>query len=332
MRIALTRGRLASAVLAASMVAVGTIGLAQSSSAAATYQISPKTGPGGATATAKVVTITGSGFKSATGVVQPDAVTYVALGTVCANTATAVTAFTVPTATQVIVTMPAALALGTANAKKDYTVCVYKAATLLGSAKYTVYPVPTIVGAVAPTKGSVSGGGTIAVTGTGFTSTSVVKFGTTLATGVKVAADGTSLTAKIPAKAAGATAVSVTTEGGTNPTPGTATDDDFTYVDAISVSPTTGDGTNLNTITVTGVGFSSLPATANVYVKNGTIWTTGATGTAVTSFQIVNDTTLVAVLPALAVDGAYTVYVVGVPLAGPPSAISSSATYTVSDF
>jgi len=109
MRLALTRGRLASAVLAASMVAVGVVGVAQSSQAASTYTITPKTGPGGGTAPAKIVTVTGTGFKNATGVVQPDGVTYVALGTACSSTATAVTAFTVPTATQVVVTVPAAL-------------------------------------------------------------------------------------------------------------------------------------------------------------------------------------------------------------------------------
>jgi hypothetical protein len=340
MRLALTRGRLASAALAASMVAVGLVGLAQSSQAASTYSITPKTGPGGAGAPAKVVTITGTGFKNATGVVQPDAVVYVALGTACASSGagvTAVTAFTVPTATQVVVTMPTAIPLGTSNAKKDYTICVYKTTTLLGSGKYTVYPVPTITNAataMAPIKGTVSGGSTVAITGTGFTATSVVKFGTVKATGVKVATDGTSLTAKAPAQAAGTVNVSVTTEGGTNAAPagGGGVYDDYEYVNAVSVSPTTGDGSNLNTITVTGVGFESLPGTANVYLKNGTAWTTGATGTAVTSFQIVNDTTLVAVLPALATDGAYTVYVVGVPAAGPATAITASATYTVADF
>jgi hypothetical protein len=336
MRLALTRGRAASAVLAASMVAVGLVGLAQTSQAASTYSISPKTGPGGAGAPAKVVTVTGTGFKSATGVVQPTAVVYVALGTACSAGATAVTAFTVPTATQVVVTVPATMALGTANAKKDYTLCVYNGATLLGSGKYTVYPVPTITAsatAIAPHSGPSAGGNTIAITGTGLTSTTVVKIGTVAATGVKVATDGTSLTAKVPAQAASATAkiVSVTTEGGTNAVLA-GTDDEYTYKNAVTVSPTTGDGTAANTVVITGVGFQSFTGNANVYLKNGA-WTTGAMGTAATSFQVVSDTQLVAVLPLLATDGPYTVYVVSDNTdATTASVISASATYTVADF
>ena len=340
MRLSLTRGRLASAVLAASMVAVGVVGVAQSSQAASTYTITPKTGPGGASAPAKIVTVTGTGFKNATGVVQPDGVTYVATGTACSSTATAVTAFTVPSATQVVVTVPAALALGTSNAKKDYTICVYKATTLLGSGKYTVYPIPTIVGAVAPVKGSVSGGGTIAVTGTGFTATSVVKFGTTVATGVKVATDGTSLTAKIPAHAAGAVAVSVTTEGGTNPTPTTATDDDFTYANSVSVEPSTGVGA-LDVITVNGVGFDALAATfgttSKVYLALGSFNPASLPTEVCGSVQVISDTELVCTTDAAQADGVYTVVVVGdnstaVTAAATDTDISSSATYTVADF
>jgi hypothetical protein len=340
MRLALTRGRAASAVLAASMVAVGLVGLAQSSQAASTYTISPKTGPGGGAAPAKIVTVAGTGFKSATGVVQPTAVVYVATGTACTAGATAVTAFTVPTATQVVVTMPAALALGTSNAKKDYTICVYNGATLLGSGKYTVYPIPAITGFVAPVKGSVSGGGTIAVAGTGFTATSVVKFGSVKATGVKVASDGTSLTAKIPAQSAGAVAVSVTTEGGTNPTPATGTWDDFTYANSVAVSPSTGVG-GADVLTVKGVGFDALAATfattSKVYLALGQFAPASLPTEICGSVQVISDTELVCTLDGTVADGAYSVVVVGNNTDATTSAasdtdLSSTASYLVADF
>jgi len=340
MRLTLTRSRLAGAALAASMVAVGLVGVAQTSQAAANYTIAPKTGPGGGTATAKVVTITGTGFKNATGTNLATNLYYVATGTACATSGTALTTFTVPSATQLVVTMPAAMALGTSNAKKDYTVCVYNTTTLLGSAKYTVYPVPTITAAVAPVKGSVSGGGTIAVVGTGFTATSVVKFGTVLATGVKVASDGTSLTAKIPANTAGAVAVSVTTEGGTNPTPGTPTWDDFTFVNNVAVSPSTGVG-GADVLTVTGVGFSAstvnFTTVSKVYLALGTFNPASLPAEICGSVQVISDTKLVCTLDGTVADGAYQVVFVAdntdaTTSAATDSDLSSTASYLVADF
>jgi hypothetical protein len=345
----ITRSRVAAAAVALSMVAAGAIGFATTAQAgAATYQVTPKTGPGGdnnnggngqPASAAKVITITGTGnaFKTAAGTVKVATVTWATSVTACAQGSNSLAGFAVPTAGSVVVTIPAdtlALAGTTTFTKKDYTLCVYDSTpTLLGTAKYTVYPTPTITAAVSPAKGPATGGNTIAIDGTGFTTTSVVKVGSAVATNVKVSSDGTSLTAKVPAGTASATAVqvTVTTEGGKN-TVGNALHDDYTYTNAVAVSPATGDGTAGNVVTVTGNGFNSLTALAGVYLKQSA-WTVAAPGTACSAFQVVSDTQLVCTLPVLATDGPYTVFVVGDnTVLATASVISASATYTVADF
>ena len=87
----ITRGRAAGAVLAAAMVAAGTVGLAGTSQAAtATYTVTPKTGPGGTnsggqpSSGAKVLTITGTGFKTGS-TVNVANIRWVAKGTACST-------------------------------------------------------------------------------------------------------------------------------------------------------------------------------------------------------------------------------------------------------
>jgi hypothetical protein len=348
-----TRTRVAAAAVAVSLAAAGAVALATTAQAApATYQVTPKTGPGGdnnnggsgqPASAAKVVTIAGTKFRSATNVALADGVKWATTVAGCAA-GTTVTNFTVPTATKVVATIPAnELALGTkvvnsvtTFVKKDYVLCVFDGATLLGTGKYSVFPTPTITTAVAPTSGTVSGGGSITVEGTGFTSTSAVKFGSVAATQVKVAADGTSLTAKVPAATAAAddVQVSVTTEGGT--TADTA-NDNYDYVNAVSVSPSTGTGALNDTITVSGVGFNSLTAASRVYLSDAGAFdaTTNVPTIAIApaNYQVVSDTQLVVKLPAVATDMAYTVLVVRDPaVTATASVVSSSATYTVAEF
>ncbi len=69
-------------------------------------------------------------------------------------------------------------------------------------------PAPTVRG-IGPSSGTVSGGTSVSITGTGFLSGATVKFGGTAATGVSVASS-TSITATTPAHAAGAVDVVVT--------------------------------------------------------------------------------------------------------------------------
>jgi len=351
MRSTITRSRVAAAAVALSMAAAGAVGLAATSeAAAATYTVSPKTGPGGDGAggqpnsAAKVVTINGSKFRSATNVALADGVKWATTVAGCAA-GTTVTTFQVPTATQVVATIPAdELALTakvtggvTSYVKKDYVLCVFDGGTLLGTGKYSVYPTPTVT-AVAPASGTVSGGGTVTVEGTGFTSTSVVKFGSVAATAVKVAADGASLTAKAPAAtAAGATDITVTTEGGTS---ANTASDNYTYVSAVSVSPSTGSSGSA-TLTVNGVGFNALAATfattSKVYLALGSFNAAALPTEICGTVQVVSDTQLVCTLDGTVANGVYTVVVVGdntsaVTAAATDTDIASTATYTVADF
>ncbi len=69
---------------------------------------------------------------------------------------------------------------------------------------------------LAPKKGPVAGGTTVSITGTGFTSEAIVRFGEAKASGVLVNS-ATSITASSPAHAAGTVDVTVTTATGTTP-------------------------------------------------------------------------------------------------------------------
>ncbi|HEY7138106.1 MAG TPA: IPT/TIG domain-containing protein [Acidimicrobiia bacterium] len=123
-------------------------------------------------------------------------------------------------------------------------------------------PVPTVAG-VSPTSGPTTGGTTVTVTGTGLTSTSAVKFGTTAAATFLVQNDNI-VTATAPAGKLGAVDVTVTTAGGTT---ATSAADKFTYTTppvptVTGVSPTSGPSTGGTAVTVTGTGFTGASAVA----------------------------------------------------------------------
>jgi hypothetical protein len=344
--------RVARGATVLALAGAGLIGLATESQAAATYTVLPKTGP---TTAGAVLSITGTGFRTAAGALNlfagATAVQYTTStcpATHAAATATVLdsTALTVPTATRIVSTAPA-LPL-TASAATAYTICVYGTASsnaLLGSAAYKAYPVPTITAANVSASGPAAGGNSVVVTGTNFTATSVVKFGTFVSPKVTVAANGLSLTAVAPAQPAAAVAVSVTTEGGTNATPSTATWDDYTYTNAIAVSPNLGDGTVGNVITVSGVGFTN--ALNTVTNANAAVVFTRAGMTTATddvakcsAIQIISDNEITCVTPALTAAnvGAFIVVVTtdDTSATGGASAyetvVSLSATYTVAAF
>jgi hypothetical protein len=87
-----------------------------------------------------------------------------------------------------------------------------------------VAPIPAVT-SVAPSSGTVAGGTSVTITGSGFTGATKVRFGTVVATSFTVVSD-TQITVVSPAHAAGPQNVLVTTAGGTSPTtPG----DVFTY-------------------------------------------------------------------------------------------------------
>ncbi|MCL4433930.1 MAG: IPT/TIG domain-containing protein, partial [Actinobacteria bacterium] len=92
-------------------------------------------------------------------------------------------------------------------------------------------PRPTVT-SITPTSGPTAGGTSVTITGTNFTSSATVMFGTITATAVTVNS-ATSITATSPAESPGTVNVTVTTTGGTSSISST---DQFTYL-----TPITGD-------------------------------------------------------------------------------------------
>jgi hypothetical protein len=114
---------------------------------------------------------------------------------------------------------------------------------------------PTVTG-LSATSGPGNGGGTFDVAGTGFTSGSVLRFGTAKATSVKVLGP-TDILVTTP-RGRGTVTVTVTTPGGTS---AATAKDRFTYIPAPTVtgiSPAHGPPAGGTTVTITGHGFSAI--------------------------------------------------------------------------
>jgi hypothetical protein len=151
----------------------------------------------------------------------------------------------------------------------------------------TVNP-PTVTG-ISPTSGALAGGTSVAITGTGFTSATAVKFGGTPATSFTVNS-ATLITAISPAHSAGTVDVTVTIPGGTS---AISINDQYTYSAAPTVtgiSPTSGPAAGGTSVTITGTGFTGATA-----VKFG--------GTSATSFTVNSATSITAISPAKATGG-----------------------------
>jgi hypothetical protein len=319
--------RIGAALGVAGTVVVG-LGAQSASAAAQSLKLSSATGGENSSV---VLTVTGKGFIDATGTVVVSTVEFqtAACGAQGANSAAAATAKAIISDTRMVVTTPNTLATSPSGTKTDFYLCAYDGAgtpALVGSAKYTVYAAPAITAVISPISGPATGGGNVTITGTGFTSKSTVKFGTVASPKVTVNTAGTTILAAIPAQAAtgSAVAVSVSTEGGPNPTPGTATWDDFTYQNAVTVSPHFGKNATTTTIDVTGLGFSTGLTNAFGAVAGkaavafaSTKWTPathGPTGTAPAALcqnpQLVSDTEIVCDTPSNISDGSFFVTVV----------------------
>ena len=93
---------------------------------------------------------------------------------------------------------------------------------------------PPAVASLSPASGSAEGGSTVTLTGANFSGATGVSFGGTAATSFNVDS-ATSITAIVPAHAAGAVDVSVTTPAGTSDTAGAG--DDFTYLGVSGIAP-----------------------------------------------------------------------------------------------
>jgi hypothetical protein len=175
--------------------------------------VSPLAGPvaGGTT-----VTITGTGLANAT------AVKFGSLTAVIQSSS----------ATQLVVTSPAS-PVGTV----DITVTTAAGTSAVSAAdQFTYAPVP-VVTAISPPAGSVTGGTTVTITGTGLTYATAVEFGSTPGTSLVVNSD-TQITVTSPAGVAGTVNLTVVSVGGTS---ATSAADQFTYVPATLVVNTAAD-------------------------------------------------------------------------------------------
>ena len=212
------------------------------------------------------VTITGTGFSTAT---------IVKFATLTAQS------FTVRSSTQILAYAPAHAA-GTVRVSVT-TPGGTTPSTVNDVYKYA-YPVPAVT-AIAPPSGSVTGGTTVTVSGSGFTGATAVYFGTTrVTTTISVNARATQLTVKSPPGTAGTSVnVRVVTPGGES---AAVTADLFTYGPIItSLSRSSGPVGGGTKVTITGAGFTSVHT-----VKFGT--------STAESFTVKSATQIVATSPA----------------------------------
>ncbi|GFE05743.1 hypothetical protein Scani_20110 [Streptomyces caniferus] len=145
---------------------------------------------------------------------------------------------------------------------------------------YTYSVTPALSG-VSPNQGPTSGGNTVTLTGTNLTGTTAVTFGATPATSFTVLS-ATQISAVVPAATPGPVDITVTTPGGTS-----TLQSSYFYVSTpvlTGVAPPSGPLSGGNTVTLTGVHL--VEATA---VRFG--------ATAATTFTVVSDTQITAVVP-----------------------------------
>ncbi|MFJ7490397.1 IPT/TIG domain-containing protein [Streptomyces sp. NPDC097727] len=203
-----------------------------------------------------VVTLTGTGFTGATAVTFGGAPS---------------ASFTVVSATVITTVAPAGagtvqITVATPDGTSNGIGFTYTIAT-------------PVISSVVPSQGSVEGGNTVTLTGTGFTGATSVSFGTVAAAFIAVSA--TQATAVVPAAPVGTVNVAITTPGGTS------AGIPYTYVAAPvlgSVTPAQGPLAGGNSITLSGTGF-----TGTTSVRFG--------ANAATSFSVVSATQLTAVVP-----------------------------------
>jgi hypothetical protein len=143
---------------------------------------------------------------------------------------------------------------------------------------YTYAPSIT---ALSPTSGSLAGGNTVTITGSGFTGAKGVYFGTVLSTSFTVVSD-TQLTVKPPAHAAATVNVTVVGLYDTSVVdPGPA--DDYTYAAPVvsAINPNHGPAGGGNQVTITGSNFNGASSVA-FGAKTASIVNINAAGTQIT--------------------------------------------------
>ncbi|RUR01400.1 IPT/TIG domain-containing protein [Labedella endophytica] len=234
-------------------------------------EVDPDEGP---LAGGSVVTITGSCFTGATGVLFGDV---------------PATVFSVVSDTEITVLVPAGVTAGAV----DVTVIgggECGDATLPGG--YTYLDAPAIA-ALDPERGPVTGGTEVTITGTGFTGTTTVLFGGFAGTELTVVSD-TEITVTTPSAAAPGPVQVVVFAGGGASEPG-----EFTYfavAEITAVTPASGEEPGGETVTITGscftgatgVLFGDEPATDVVVVDDGTITAVTPAGIGTVDVTVVN--------------------------------------------
>jgi hypothetical protein len=246
--------------------AVGADHFTYQASAPAVTAVSPSSGP---TAGGTQVTITGSNFNGAT---------QVAFGS------TAATGVSVVSATQITATSPA----GTAGAQDVTVTSPYGTSATSSADLFTYVAAPTVTGVTA-SSGTWLGGTVVTITGTNFSGLVSVSFGGTPAAALTVNS-ATQIAATTPAAWPGLVDVTVTTTNGTS---ALSTADQFTFTSPVTVTgvaPALGPLAGGTVVTITGSGFTGATS-----VSFGSV--------AITSFSIVNDSTITAVAPAAASAG-----------------------------
>jgi PKD repeat protein len=137
----------------------------------------------------------------------------------------------------------------------NLTVTNGKVSTTKTSPNYiTVFGIPKVTG-ILPARGPTAGGTRVTLTGTGFTGTTAIRFGTRVGTGLTVDS-GTRITVTSPPNAAGTVYVKVTTPATTSTN---ASSGRFTYIkrpNVTAVSPVSGPTAGGTRVTLTGNGFT----------------------------------------------------------------------------
>ncbi len=190
---------------------------------------------------------------------------------------------TVNSATSITVTSPAAAA-GTVDLKV-VTYGGYSASSSSDQFTFTAASASTVT-SLDTSSGSTAGGTSVTITGTNFTGTTSVSFGSEAAVSWVLNSD-TSITAVAPAQAAGTVDITVTTYAGTS---ATGSGDQFTYSAAStpsisSVTPSSGSVQGGDTITIQGSNFTG--ATAVSFGATHATW-----------FTVISDNAIVATATA----------------------------------
>jgi hypothetical protein len=193
--------------------------------------------------------------------------------------------------TQIIATVPSQ-AVGTkvdVTVASPYGTSVKKTADQFTYGGSNVPPPPpsSVVSAISPAEGSITGGAVVTISGSGFTGASGVSFGSQPASSFTVNSDS-SITAVAPAEAAGIVNITVTTSAGAS---AVNSADQFSFLSSplvTAVSPAMGSTAGGKAVTITGANFSGAssvtfgPNAASSFSvnSNGSITATAPAGSA----------------------------------------------------